>query len=39
MQNTFYPTVKEKYGVPLDTRHVYTKGKLDMFFLMFDIEY
>lgn len=27
MQSKFYPTVKEQYGVPLDTRHTYTKGK------------
>ncbi|KAF4625758.1 hypothetical protein G7Y89_g12403 [Cudoniella acicularis] len=25
MQSTFYPTVAQKYGVPLDTRNVYTK--------------
>jgi hypothetical protein len=28
MQDKFYPTVKEKYGVPLDTRGTYTKGML-----------
>lgn len=28
MQDSFYPTVKNKYGVPLDTRAQYTKGKL-----------
>ena len=28
MQSKFYPQVFEKYGVPLDTRHVYTKGKV-----------
>jgi hypothetical protein len=27
MQSNFYPTVKQQYGVPLDTRHTYTKGK------------
>lgn len=27
MQSAFYPTVREKYGVPLDTRHYYTKGE------------
>lgn len=27
MQSAFYPTVEETYGVPLDTRHNYTKSK------------
>ena len=27
MQSNFYPTVKNTYGVPLDTRHTYTKSK------------
>jgi hypothetical protein len=27
MQSNFYPTVENRYGVPLDTRHTYTKGK------------
>jgi hypothetical protein len=27
MQSAFYPTVKQQYGVPLDTRHTYTKSK------------
>lgn len=27
MQSAFYLTVQEEYGVPLDTRHVYTKGE------------
>lgn len=27
MQSTFYPTKFNTYGVPLDTRHTYTKGK------------
>ncbi|TQS36293.1 hypothetical protein Golomagni_03262 [Golovinomyces magnicellulatus] len=26
MQSAFYPTVKQTYGVPLDTRHNYTKS-------------
>jgi len=26
MQSAFYPTVFNEYGVPLDTRHTYTKG-------------
>lgn len=26
MQSNFYPTVNAMYGVPLDTRHTYTKG-------------
>ncbi|KAL1966154.1 hypothetical protein VTN77DRAFT_4706 [Rasamsonia byssochlamydoides] len=26
MQSTFYRTVSNQYGVPLDTRHTYTKG-------------
>lgn len=32
MQSNFYPTVKEKYGVPLDTRNrYYTKGDWEVF--------
>lgn len=27
MQSNFYPTVNGEYGVPLDTRHTYTKGE------------
>ncbi|TVY44587.1 Glutaminase A [Lachnellula occidentalis] len=31
MQSTFYPSVAETYGVPLDTRHNYTKSDWQMF--------
>lgn len=31
MQSNFYPTAAQKYGVPLDTRHTYTKGDWEMF--------
>ncbi|KAK4692612.1 hypothetical protein P7C71_g4630, partial [Lecanoromycetidae sp. Uapishka_2] len=31
MQSAFYPTVNEQYGVPLDTRHDYTKSDWQMF--------
>ncbi|KAK3066258.1 hypothetical protein LTR53_017468 [Teratosphaeriaceae sp. CCFEE 6253] len=30
MQSDFYPTVADKYGVPLDTRHNYTKNDWEM---------
>jgi hypothetical protein len=28
MQSKFYPTIRKSYGVPLDTRHEWTKGKI-----------
>ena len=31
MQSAFYPTVALEYGVPLDTRHTWTKGDWEMF--------
>ncbi|KAK3170913.1 hypothetical protein OEA41_002997 [Lepraria neglecta] len=31
MQSNFYPTVMEEYGVPLDTRHDYTKSDWEIF--------
>ncbi|RMJ27040.1 Glutaminase [Aspergillus sp. HF37] len=31
MQSSFYPTVEKNYGVPLDTRHGYTKGDWECF--------
>lgn len=31
MQSDFYPTVALEYGVPLDTRHNYTKGDWELF--------
>ena len=30
MQSNFYPTVEEPFGVPLDTRHTYTKGDWEL---------
>ena len=30
-QSNFYATVFDTYGVPLDTRHIYTKGDWEMF--------
>ncbi|KAL3453954.1 hypothetical protein BJX65DRAFT_301757 [Aspergillus insuetus] len=31
MQSDFYPTVQQTFGVPLDTRHQYTKGDWELF--------
>jgi len=31
MQSAFYPTVELEFGVPLDTRHTYTKSDWEMF--------
>ena len=31
MQSNFYPTVANQFGVPLDTRHDYTKNDWEMF--------
>ncbi|KAI9374110.1 hypothetical protein BJX61DRAFT_532670 [Aspergillus egyptiacus] len=31
MQSEFYPTIQQRYGVPLDTRHQYTKGDWELF--------
>lgn len=31
MQSTFYPTVANEFGVPLDTRHTWTKSDWEMF--------
>ncbi|KKK18479.1 glutaminase GtaA, partial [Aspergillus rambellii] len=31
MQSAFYPTIKETFGVPLDTRHQYTKADWELF--------
>lgn len=36
MQSAWYPTVALRYGVPLDTRHSYTKGMLLHLFLSLD---
>ncbi|KAL5334087.1 glutaminase GtaA [Aspergillus crustosus] len=31
MQSDFYPTIQQQFGVPLDTRHRYTKGDWELF--------
>ncbi|KAL4884746.1 hypothetical protein BJY04DRAFT_215199 [Aspergillus karnatakaensis] len=31
MQSNFYPTIQQQFGVPLDTRHRYTKGDWELF--------
>lgn len=31
MQSNFYPTVADKYGVALDTRHTWAKGDWECF--------
>jgi hypothetical protein len=31
MQSAFYPTVADTFGIPLDTRHSYTKSDWEMF--------
>ncbi|KAJ0424033.1 hypothetical protein BJY00DRAFT_299255 [Aspergillus carlsbadensis] len=31
MQSDFYPTIQQTFGVPLDTRHQYTKGDWELF--------
>ena len=38
MQSAFYPTVFNEYGVPLDTRHTYTKGKSQACCIMFVLD-
>lgn len=30
-QSAFYPTVRRTYGIPLDTRHNYTKADWELF--------
>jgi hypothetical protein len=31
MQSAFYPTIRQPFGVPLDTRNVWTKSDWEMF--------
>lgn len=37
MQSEFYPTIGNRYGVPLDTRHAYTKSTSFTSFYIFPL--